>query len=229
MHGLAGSWLGRMAARRVVAAYLLALAGCNDSVPTSPTDASLPATMSYTVSGILSETVDGISRPLAGRQVFVRIEHPNEARTLSVTTDQNGRYSAQVPRARVFVSAWHPPDQQQPCLASAAIDKDTTLDVEVVPVRSSPTPPAAGSPLITGYVYERTPQGRNPLRGVHVSVDASTDVWVAYTQTDDTGRFFLCRVNTPVQMVVSSGNGHQDWWQSIPGITDMVLDIELIR
>jgi hypothetical protein len=90
-------------------------------------------------------------------------------------------------------------------------------------------PPVAGSPLITGFVYETTAQGRNPLRGVHISVDASTDAWVAYTQTDEKGRFFLCRVNAPVQMVVSSGKGHRDWWQSIPGTTDLVLDIELER
>jgi hypothetical protein len=83
--------------------------------------------------------------------------------------------------------------------------------------------------LITGFVFEATPQGPHPLRGVHVSVDASSDVWVAYTQTDDAGRFFLCRVNAPVQMVVSAGNGYQDWWQSIPGTGDMVLEIELRR
>jgi hypothetical protein len=90
-------------------------------------------------------------------------------------------------------------------------------------------PPPAASPLITGFVYEKTARGRNPLRGVHISVDAYTDAWVAYTQTDETGRFFLCRVNAPVQMVVSSGNGHRDWWQSIAGTTDMVLDVELRR
>jgi hypothetical protein len=87
----------------------------------------------------------------------------------------------------------------------------------------------AASPVITGYVYEATPQGRRPLAGVHVSVDASWDVWVAYTRTDETGRFFLCRVNAPVQMVVSAGNGYQDWWQSIPGTGDMVLEVELKR
>ena len=216
--------------RRFLAAYLLAwLAGCNNSGPTSPTSISPPAPRSYVVSGILSETADRITRTLVGRQVFLRIEQPNVGRTEVVTTDQNGRYVAQVPQARVFASAWHPPDQQQPCLASAAVDKDTTLDVEVMPVRSPATPPPTASPLITGFVFEATPQGRNPLRGVHVSVDAASDVWVAYSQTDDTGRFFLCRVNAPVQMVVSAGNGYQDWWQSIPGTGDMVLEIELRR
>jgi hypothetical protein len=161
--------------------------------------------------------------------VWIWIEQLNTSRTEWVTTDQNGRYAAQVPKARVFVSAWHPPDQQQPCLATAAVDTDTTLDVEVQPVRSPATPPAAGSPLITGFVYETTPLGRIPLRGVHVSVDASTDAWVAYTQTDDAGRFYLCRVNAAVQMVISSGNGHQDVWQSIAATSDMALEIELKR
>jgi len=215
---------------RFVAAYLLVmLAGCNNTVPTSPTGASPPAPVSYVVSGILSKTADGISRPLAGRQVWLWIQQDNGGQTQSVTTDQNGRCIAHVSRARVFVWAWHPPDEQQPCLASAAVDRDTTIDVEVVPAGASSTPPSASSPLITGFVYEATPQGRNPLRGVHVSVDASSDVWVAYARTDDEGRFFLCRVNTPVQMVASTGNGYQDWWQSIPGIGDMVLEIELRR
>jgi hypothetical protein len=83
--------------------------------------------------------------------------------------------------------------------------------------------------MIAGFVYETTPQGRNPLRGVHVSVDGAWDVWVAYTRTDDAGQFFLCRVSTPVQMVVSAGNGYQDWWLSIAGTTDMNLEIELRR
>jgi hypothetical protein len=32
-----------------------------------------------------------------------------------------------------------------------------------------------------------------------------------------------------VQVVVSAGNGYQDWWQSIPGTSDMFFEIELKR
>jgi hypothetical protein len=216
--------------RRLLATSLLAcLAGCSDSEPTAPTSPSLPQPVTYVVSGVLSETVDGVSRPLAGRSVFLWIEQTSRGWTQSSTTDHNGRYTAEVPKARVFVSAWHPPDQQQPCLASAAVDRNTTIDVEVVPAGSSSTPPPAASPIITGFVYETTAQGRTPLRGVHVSVEASADVWVGYSRTDDTGRFFLCRVNTPVRIVVAAGNGYQDLWQSISGTGDMVLEIELKR
>jgi hypothetical protein len=210
---------------------LTLLAGCNDAGPSAPAGASpsLPQPASYVVSGVLAERVDGILRPLADRAVQLFIVQPNRGWAASALTDQNGRYTTRVPAARVFVMASHPPDEQQPCLASAVVDKDTTLDVEVSPVGKSAPPASGGSPLVTGFVYETTPQGRSPLRGVYVSVDALVDVWAAHTRTDDTGRFFLCRVNAPVQMVVSSGNGHQDVWQSLPGTGDMHLDIELKR
>ena len=110
----------------------------------------------------------------------------------------------------------------QPCLASALVDKDTNIDVGVVPAGSSLTPPAAASPMITGFVYETTAQGRKPLRGVVAWLEAGINSYlVALTQTDEAGRFFLCRVNAPVWMGVSSP---QEWFQSIPGTADMFFE-----
>jgi hypothetical protein len=159
----------RMFHHLLAASLLPSLTGCHDSMPMSATSPAAPspaARVSHAVSGTLYETIDGISRPLAGRPVFLWVQEPTTGRTHSVTTDQNGRYTTQAPTARVFASAWHPPDQQQPCLASAMVDKDTTIDVEVGPAGSTATPPFAATPLITGFVYETTPQGRTPLRGV---------------------------------------------------------------
>lgn len=212
---------------RLLAAPLLAwLAGCNDSAPTLPISPSLPQPVTYMVSGIVSETVDGVSRPLAGRRVNLWISQPGHGWAQSSTTDHNGRYTAEVPKSRVFVTS----GGQQPCLASVSVDNDRTIDVQLVPAGSSTKPPSAASPMITGFVYETTPQGRNPLQGVYVSVDAVPylEVYVASTQTDDGGRFFVCRVDTPVGLVVS-GIGYQDWSQLIPGTSDMVLEIELKR
>src|SRR5919106_1773284 len=102
--------------RDLLAASLLAcLAGCNNSVPTLPTSHSPPAPLSYVVSGILSETVGGVSRPLAGRQVHLYVSGtcgqpiPGDCRIergrQPFITDNNGRYTAEVPGSWVFVSA----------------------------------------------------------------------------------------------------------------------------
>jgi hypothetical protein len=125
---------------------------------------------------------------------------------------------------------------QQPCLASAPVDKDTSIDVEVFPIGSSPTPQPAASPLITGFVYETTSQGRTPLRGVGAWLEVGfADAWpVAKTYTDDAGRFFFCRVNAPVRMGVSGYQdmvvaGYKDGVAFIPGTGDMSFEIELRR
>lgn len=222
----------------------------------SPTNPSPAAPQSYVVSGTVSETVEGGSRPVAGRKVDLFISGICEqiipgrdcAREKAdvVDTDQNGRYTVQVqvpdsrplsPKPLVFVAgAGLHASGQQPCLASALVDKDTTIDVQVFPIGSSSTAPPAAGPMITGFVYETTPQGRKPLRGVWAWLEVGTadSWWVAQTQTDDAGRFFLCRVNAPVRMVVSSYqdmvvSGYPHGVEFIPGTGDMSFEIELKR
>jgi hypothetical protein len=245
--------------RRLLAASLLAwLVGCSDSVPTSPASPSLPLPQSYVVSGTVSETVDGISRPVAGRKVDLYISS-SESICVSgqpivcmtekvevVETDQNGRYTVQVhvpdsrplsPKPRVYVTgAGLHAAGQQPCLASHPVDKDTTIEVQVFPVGSSSTPPPAAGPMITGFVYATTPQGRNPLRGVWAVLEVGIGhcFWVAKTHTDDAGRFFFCRVNAPVRMVVAGYDemvvsGYEGGVAHIPGTGDMFFEIELKR
>jgi hypothetical protein len=81
--------------------------------------------------------------------------------------------------------------------------------------------------MITGLVYETTAQGRQPLRGVVVWLEAGANGYlVAVTQTDDTGRFFLCRVNAPVWMGVSS---REEWFESVAVTADTFFEIELGR
>ena len=164
----------RLALKSSVACSTWLVASCGGSVatpPTTPSQLSQPAT--YVVSGTVTETVNGVSRPVAGRKVDLYVSgstcisgQPMPCITEKaevVDTDQNGRYTAQVtvfPKALVFVAAagLHALGQQ-PCLPSALVDKDTTIDVEVFPVGSSTTPPPSASPMITGFVYETTPTG----------------------------------------------------------------------
>jgi hypothetical protein len=123
----------------------------------------------------------------------------------------------------------------QPCLAAARVENDTTIDAQVFPIGTSTTPPPAAGPMITGVVYETTPQGRKPLQGVWawLQVGATDSWWIASTQTDEAGRFFFCRVNAPVQMIVSSFDemaaGGSESAFAIPGTRDMFFEIELKR
>jgi hypothetical protein len=117
---------------RLLAASLLAcLAGCSEATPTSPeafpeaspTSPSLPVPQTYVVSGTVFETVDGISRPVAGRTVdfymsgiceqIVPVGDCAREKAGVVETDQNGRYAVQVqvrdswpssPKPLVFVA-----------------------------------------------------------------------------------------------------------------------------
>jgi hypothetical protein len=132
---------------------------------------------------------------------------------------------------RVYIWAEGPSEVEQPCVAAAAIDKDTTMpDVELVPARTSARLPSAASPRITGFVYEAIPQGRKPLRGVAVVLflQLAQDHPVAQVETDEAGRFLLCRVNTPLRLVVDL-NGYEPWSKAIPGTSDLDFEIELKR
>jgi hypothetical protein len=137
--------------RRFLAASLLTwLGGCSNPVPTSPALPSQPLPESFVVSGTLLEMVDGVSRRLALRQVRLlsmsvgscgqppggcTVESEREEQFF---TDDNGRYTARMPpKSRVFAYARDASGPWQPCLASAVVDKDTTLDVQVVPTGSS--------------------------------------------------------------------------------------------
>ena len=226
--------------RRLLAVSLLTwLGGCGNSAPTSPAPSPPlpPLPESFVVSGTLFETVDGVSRRLAERQVRlfgITVEScgagcsVEREREDTFHTDENGRYTARVPpKSRVYVYARDVSGPWQPCLATALVDKDTTIDVQVTPAGSSLTPPAAASPMITGFVYETTPQGRKPLPGVVAWLEAGQSSYlVAVTQTDEVGRFFLCRVNGPVWMGVRS---REEWFQSLPGGADLFFEIELRR
>ena len=202
------------------------LAGCNDS-PRTPTNPS-PPPGTFLVSGVVTELVDGVSRPLPDRSVWLFVSQDRTGGGTSLTTDQDGRYSARVPKSRVFVTSLSS-NRQQPCVASVAVDKDTILDVQVVPTGSAANPPAAASPLITGIVYEATLTGRIPVRRALIALDESVDNYVAWTYTDNEGHFFLCRVSVPLLMSVSANGYQASFSQRIAGAGDLNFEIELKR
>jgi hypothetical protein len=82
------------------------------------------------------------------------------------------------------------------------VDRDTTLDVQVFPAGSVDSSPGVKQ-LITGSVYETTPNGRRPIASADVWLDLSSDAYIANTETDASGRFTFCGVWTPVRVDVS--------------------------
>jgi hypothetical protein len=182
---------------------------------------------------MVAERVEGMSRPLADASVLLQIEiaEVRSFRTQTTGTDQNGRYTAQVPGGRLYVWAEGPAAVEQACVAAATIDKDTIMpDVELVPAGTSARLQSPPRPLITGFVYETTSQGRNPLRGVQAILfqQDAQDHPVAQVETDDAGRFLLCRVNAPLALLVAQ-YGYQPWSQVIQGTSDLDFQIELRR
>jgi hypothetical protein len=223
----------RMSSRLLATSLLTWMAGCGASVPTSPASPQQPVT--YMFSGIASETVDGLTRPLADHNLGLAI-HETEGLPIGltlrgsgqqVTTDHNGRYTARVPRSRVYVSVW---GKRQPCLASAYVDKDTTVDVQVFPAGTSITPFSVAGPIITAFVYETTPEGRRPLRGAEAWLDLGQDSYVANTETDEAGRFFFCRVDTRVRMdLFADGYQPYQYAEFISGTGDRSFEFEFRR
>jgi hypothetical protein len=86
---------------------------------------------------------------------------------------RSGIQSARLPlRLRLAISlrrrAFTPTEGSQMACPSKSskvvVVDDTTIDVQVFPENSTIPPPVAG-PITTGFVYEKTPDGRKPLRG----------------------------------------------------------------
>jgi hypothetical protein len=120
----------------------------------------------------------------------------------------------------VFVSVW---GKLQPCIASGFVSKDTTLNVQVGAVALS----GADGAVITGVVYELIPDGRRPLRGATAWLDIGQEAYVANTETDESGRFSLCGLNTNARLDVYA-DGYQPYAHAefVSGAKDSYFEFE---
>ena len=216
-------------------------AGCDSapvtSVAPSPVAPPTPSIARHTLSGTVSELVDGVPRPVgADLTVWLWVEQQIPQGTMgssqSVRTDQNGRYSLAVPDSRVFASSAKR-GALQPCLATTEVRSDTTLDVELISESDTlsgrvPDRWLSAHPLVTGVVYEPTAEGRLPLPGAAIVVDVLVDVYQAFTKTDEQGRFFLCRVNAPIRMDFDLA-GYEGTSRSVRGDADTRVEVALTR
>ena len=233
----AADCVGKVVMRIFFAASLVPCLACGgNSLPGSPSSPAASEPVTYVVSGVVSEFVGGVPRPVANHSLWLFIQETEglpagillRGSSQAAATDQSGRYFARVPRSRVFVSAvW---GKQQPCVASASVIRDTTIDVETVAPGGAAVPLSTPSPLITGFVFESTAQGRKPIAGASAWLDLSSDAYIASTESDETGHFYFCRANARARIDVSV-NGYQPYQRSefISGSSDASFEFEFNR
>ena len=180
---------------------------------TSVAAPSAQAAALFTLSGLVFENRAGTRQAVAGAGVVVwgvpcgaAVTLPpgvNNCRTWYSTitgnylvSDAEGRFVApDVPGSVVTIM----PAKRgyvQPCAAIVAVHGDLTTEIELVPVESfntaNPQPLMTTRPLVVGTVFEMTADGPKGVAGASVFIDTDSDLTVADTLTDLTGRFTLC-------------------------------------
>jgi hypothetical protein len=121
--------------------------------------------------------------------------------------------------------------RNQPCAVDAVIRSNTVLDIELVAEDTHGI--TAGSPTLTGVVYEMTAAGRRPIPAADVMLIAGcSGLGAPYMRTDAEGRYAFCRVPRGSACIFAALERFGGPWFSerqVPTAVngDTVLDIEL--
>jgi hypothetical protein len=194
----------------------------------------------------------------AGIQLWV--QEPVSGQVLgdeSMSSDAIGRFevSYQAPDSQIAVSA-HKDGYVQPCAVRAEVRGDvatrTEFRVEMIPASTldafnPPRPQLSAEPALTGWIFEATPNGRQPIAGAKlrvVDLEIEGYVWdlkdlgfrpfdsppsLASTQSDRGGGFFLCNLGRDAIVYVSHPEFATREIGPIDAAQPTVLEIELTR
>ena len=173
--------------------------------------------------------------PVAGAMINFNYRRPGETFSTggSVFADSNGRY--ELPHVLFGTYLQLRADKgarSQPCASYATVVGNMTLTVELVSKGSPPS--QAASPIVSGMVYENTPQGRRPIEGYAIGYQSNCRGLVqVYGWTDTGGRYSFCnlpRGDGCVIVFVPTPD-----WDTVDRVVpinvqgDHVVDIEIIR
>jgi hypothetical protein len=174
------------------------------TTPTPPATAPLtpPSQSGVTLSGVVFDHTSGGARPGANVPLLVHVWESESF--MEVTSDATGRYSLSgVPAASISIAATGGSGYYAPCPAGwdrVGARSDGVLDVHVVSATLLSTVglpadmPLLGAIWVSGVVFERTPQGRQPIAGATVNLfgDGSDPRIGSTTLTDAAGRYRVC-------------------------------------
>ena len=182
------------------------LVSCDGTpVPTTPTlPAAAPSQSGATLSGVVFDQTSNGARPGANVPLLVHVWMWEAESFMEVTSDATGRYSLSgVPAGSISIAATSGSGYYAPCPAgwdSVSARSDGVLDVHVVSATLLSTAgvpaemPLLGNIWVSGVVFERTPQGRQPIAGATVNLfgDGADPRTGSTTLTDAAGRYRVC-------------------------------------
>jgi hypothetical protein len=174
-----------------VVIVVLHAAGCGEAGDPGTVSAPTPLEQAFTLTGVVTEITANGRVSLANTDVVVRDNHPSTGGYRAfVRTDEQGRYVVrQVPRGTSLVVVADKFDCVQPAVAAAILDRETTVDVEVV---CGPVKLAAQSPVLSGFLRDSRQVLPSPR---WLYFDAACDLWFeASAITDREGFFQLSRL-----------------------------------
>jgi hypothetical protein len=193
---------------------LAGLLGACGKTPTTPTPSSTaglgspapqPNPQRPTLTGVVFETTTHGRHPVSGARVFVvdLMEGPYwDYGWSELSSDANGRFSAIVYQGRpVKVTAysgtgdglWNQSGLFQVCAVHPTVNADATVDIELT--ASGIRPARWESPVLSGVVFETTPEGRRPAADMAVLYSSNGhDTADVYARTDASGRYTFCGI-----------------------------------
>jgi hypothetical protein len=194
----------------------------------------------YTLSGSITEVVAGQAQPVAGVNVSAWVDQGASGYSYmwahgATYSDAGGHYRLPyLPAASVTVQIWKDGYVQQCASPTVAVRGDVTLDLGIVARQnlsadpSGVPPAAAGQRVVSGLVFETTPDGRRPLAGAFIDFEPVMDFPAATTTSDAQGRYLLCGLPDQASAELGASFGGRVTFVTAPPRTTGV-DIEIPR
>ncbi len=227
----------------VLAAVVLLATACGDTRPPvepSPNPSppiTPPPVGNLSVTGVVYESTGAGRRPLGDVAIDISVEYQSWPAT--IRTDADGRYVRSFRAVRVRSSSLRR-SQVQPASRVPIADTNGDQDVYLVSndtlsITGVPSSMPIAQPTLTGLVFERTPQGIEPVAGAHVVLDFTGGMgWApsATTNTDAAGRYLLCNVVDITGFglyALVSKPGYGQLYVPVPRASTGSFDVELRR